>query len=325
MQKDKRIVIYQTKTGKIELDTDLKSKTLWASQSQIADIFGVKSQAVTRHIGHIYKEKELLKRTTCSKMEQVRFEGKRQVKRNLEVYNLEVLIAVGYRIGSVTGTKFRQWANKVVKEYIEDGYAINRKIIEKNYQKFLEAVEETKKLLPENSEAIKSTDTLEIIKLFASTWFSLDAFDKGTLVLKKVNKKNVSLLSQDLSSAILELKSELVAKGEATHLFATDRNKGSLDGIVGNVMQSFAGKHVYESVEEKAAHLLYFIVKNHPFVDGNKRTGAFSFVWFLSKNKLLKKENLTPNSLTALTLLVAESKPEHKQNIIQLIMKLLES
>jgi death-on-curing family protein len=161
--------------------------------------------------------------------------------------------------------------------------------------------------------------------LFASTWFSLDAFDKGTLTVKKVSKKKVDLLAGELSVAILELKRELISRDEATGLFATDRHHSSVEGIVGNVMQSFSGKHVYESAEEKAAHLLYFIVKNHPFVDGNKRTGAFSFIWFLNKNNMLKKDVLTPNSLTALTLLVAESKPEHKENVIKLLIKLIES
>jgi prophage maintenance system killer protein len=161
------------------------------------------------------------------------------------------------------------------------------------------------------------------VKLFANTWFSLDAYDKSEFTKKSLTKKQVKLSGEELHKAILNLKEELIKKGEATDLFANERSVNSIEGIVGNVFQSFGGKSVYESVEEKAAHLLYFIVKNHPFSDGNKRSGAFSFVWFLRKAKILNTGRITPEALTALTLLVAESDPKDKDQIVGLVMMLI--
>lgn len=184
------------------------------------------------------------------------------------------------------------------------------------------AVEKVKNLLPAN-ESISNEDTLELVKLFANTWFSLDAYDKSKFTKKSLTKKQVILSGKELDSAILELKQELMRKGEATELFANQKDSQSIEGIVGNVFQSFRGKNVYETVEEKAAHLLYFIVKNHPFSDGNKRSGAFSFVWFLRKAKILNTNRITPEALTALTLLVAESDPKDMEQVVGLIVMLL--
>ncbi len=194
--------------------------------------------------------------------------------------------------------------------------------ISRNYNVFLTAVENVKKLLPAN-DSITSKDTLELVKLFANTWFSLDAYDKSEFEKKSLTKKQIKLSGEELENAIQDLKNGLLQKGEATELFAQEKQSGSIEGIVGNIFQSFGGKSVYESVEEKAAHLLYFIVKNHPFTDGNKRSGAFAFVWFLNKAKLLNTNRITPEALTALTLLVAESDPKDKEQIVGLIIMLI--
>jgi prophage maintenance system killer protein len=288
----------------------------------MADMFGVNPQAISKHIQNIYKEKELNKKGTSSKMELVQNESGRMVKRNVDIYDLDVVIAVGYRINSVVGTKFRQWATKTLREHITKGYTINRKIIAKNYDVFMKSVADIRALLPAGS-ATEPADVVELISLFADTWLSLDAYDKELIPKGKLTKKVVQLTGDRVATSLGQLKQSLVKGGQATDLFGQERSAGSVSGIVGNVMQSFGGKEVYPTAEEKAAHLLYFIVKNHPFVDGNKRSGAFSFVWYLRQAKILDTARLTPSALTALTIMVAESQPAHKEKVIRLILNLL--
>jgi len=322
VRKTKSIVIYQAKSGAIELRGDLHNETVWATQAQIAKMFGVNPQAITKHLKNIYKERELSQRATCSKMEQVQIEGGRSIRRFVETYNLDAIIAVGYRISSKTGTKFRQWATKTLRGYIVSGYAINRGHIAKNYTQFMSAIEDIKKLLPAGS-ATESKDIVELISLFADTWLSLDAYDKELPPKGKLTKKAVKLTADRIADNLAQLKQSLLASDQATDIFGQERSAGSVSGIVGNVMQSFGGKELYPTAEEKAAHLLYFMVKNHPFVDGNKRSGAFSFIWFLQQAKILNTSKLSPSALTALTIMVAESQPEHKEKVVKLILNLI--
>ncbi|EKE18482.1 MAG: death-on-curing family protein, partial [uncultured bacterium] len=254
--------------------------------------------------------------------ETVGIEGKRQIKRSIEIYNLDAIIAVGYRVNSKQATQFRIWATRILKDYISQGYIINPSRIEQNYEKFLVAVEETKKLLPA-SDRITAQDAMELVKMFAGTWFSLDAYDKEALPIKGATKKKVVLAGKELEDSIGQLKKELIRKSEATEIFAVERKGSSLTGIVGNVLQAFGGKDLYPTIEEKAVHLLYFIVKNHPFIDGNKRSGAFAFVWFLQKANFDFRKKITPEALTALTLLIAESNPKDRERVIGLVLLLL--
>ena len=315
-------VIYQAKSGAIELRGDLMNETLWATRMDMAKVFGVNPQAVTKHLQNIYKEKELVRTATSSKMELVQNESGREVKRQVDIYNLDAVIAVGYRINSLTGTKFRIWATKTLRSHIVDGYTINRSRIGKNYDALVKAVEEAGKLLPARS-LLDTQSVLELVKTFASTWVSLDAYDRSALPTVGATKKQVKLTGAELTGAILEFKQELMRKGEATDLFGSERERDSITGIVGNVLQAFGGKDLYSSVEEKAVHLLYFIVKNHPFADGNKRSGAFSFVWFLKKAGILHIDRMSPQALTAVTLLVAESDPKDKDRVVGLLLMLL--
>lgn len=322
MEKPKnQIVIYQTKSGALELRGDYKSKTIWATQADMAQIFNVNSQAITKHIQNIYAEGELIRLATCSNLEQVRIEGNRTVKRTVDVYNLDIIISVGYRINSVVGTKFRQWATKTLKQYIVEGYAVNKSRIAKNYQQFLKTVEDIKLLLPSN-ELVNTGDVVELISLYADTWVSLEAYDKGEFKAKRVTKRGVDFTAQKLEKELANLKLELLTKGLATQLFGAEQTLGRLTGIVGNVMQSFDGKDLYPSIEEKSAHLLYFIVKDHPFMDGNKRSAAFAFVWLLKQASILNTNKLTPSALTALTILIAESNSKDKEKVIKLITAL---
>lgn len=319
---NKEIVIYQAKSGAIELRGDFGQETIWATQAQMAMVFNVTPQNITLHLKNIFRDKELDKNSTCKESLQVQKEGNREIKRKIKLYNLDVIIAVGYRINSNVGTKFRQWATKTLKAHVLDGYTINRSRIAQNYKAFLKSVEQVKKLLPAGSK-IGNEEVLELIKLFAGTWLSLSAYDKSSLPKNGATKKQVKLTADDLLKALTDLKKDLLARKLATELFGQERSQGSVAGIVGNVMQSFARKDVYPTLEEKAAHLLYFLVKNHPFIDGNKRSGAFAFVWFLRKTGLLNTAELTPIALTALTLLIAESDPKDKEKIIGVILMLL--
>jgi len=321
-KKKNEVVIFQAKNGAIELALDVKKETFWANLNQVAQLFGVQKAAISKHFKNIFESGELAEKATVSKMETVGIEGKRKVQRAIEMYNLDGIIAVGYRVNSRQATQFRIWATKTLKQYISEGYVINPSRIAQNYEKFLLAVEETKKLLPADNQ-ISAQDAMELIKLFAGTWFSLDAYDKESLPAKGITKRRVVLAGAELSSAILQLKKELITQKQATEIFSVERQGGSLAGILGNVLQSFGGKDLYPTIEEKAVHLLYFVVKNHPFVDGNKRSGAFSFVWFLQKTGFDFRKKITPEALTALTLLVAESNPEEKSRIIGLLLLLL--
>ncbi len=317
-----QVIIYQAKNGAIEFRRDRDHETIWATQAQMASVFNVNSQAVTKHLKNIYKEGELAKKATCSKMEQVQNESGRSIKRTLEFYNLDAIISVGYRINSKTGTKFRQWATKTLHEHIAKGFTINPKVVENHYTEFQKAIGLIKDLLP-SEKSIDHASVLELVSVFADTWLSLDAYDKEKLIIKGVTKKSVTLTGALLVQALEELKSSLIKKDQATELFGTERARGAIEGIVGDVMQSFGGKELYPTVEEKAAHLLYFVVKNHPFVDGNKRSGAYSFVWFLRLAGILDTTRITPPALTAITLLVAESHPKEKEKMIGLVLTML--
>ncbi|MEK7100613.1 MAG: virulence protein RhuM/Fic/DOC family protein [Patescibacteria group bacterium] len=318
----KQILVYQAKNGAIELRGDSTRNTLWATQAQMAALFDVTPQNITLHVRNIYKEKELVEASTCKESLQVQNEGKREVTRSVKYYNLDVIIAVGYRVSSITGTNFRIWATKTLREHITRGYTINRKQIAKNREAFLKDVEAVQALLPDHV-ALDPKAILELVKIFSNTWMSLDAYDKGTLVPVGTSRKAIKLTGDELTEAIASLRTELLKKGEATDIFAQERATGNIEGIVGNVMQSLGGASVYPTIEEKAAHLLYFMVKNHPFVDGNKRSGAFAFIWFLRKVGSKSVKNINPAALTALTLLIAESKPEKKEQMTALVTQIL--
>jgi prophage maintenance system killer protein len=314
-----KIAIYQAKNGAIELRADSKNKTVWATQAQIADIFDIERSVITKHINNIVKTGELDENSVCAKIAHTAVDGKVYI---VNIYNLDVILAVGYRANSSKAVVFRKWAIKTIREYIVKGFIINRLKIKNNYQQFLEAINNIKKLVPESSN-IDNASILELVTAFADTWLSLDAYDKDNLIASGKTKKQVVLTSEQLKEFLGEFKRELIKKGEATDIFGIEISKDALAGIVGNVMQSFAGQELYPTIEEKAAHLLYFIVKNHPFIDGNKRSGAFSFVWFLKKAGLLECSKITPPALTALTLFIAESDPKNKARMIKIVLQLL--
>ena len=313
------LVIFKGSKGQVKLRGDFHNDTIWATLDQIAILFGRDKSVISRHLKNIFSEGELPRISVVAKNATTAADGKTY---QVEYFNLDVIISVGYRVNSMIATQFRQWATETLREHITKGFTINPTQIAKNHVAFLSAVEQVRKLLPAQGE-VTGGDVLDLVTLFADTWFSLDAYDKEALSSKKVSKKKVALSASELSKGITELKSVLVKNGSATENFAQERNRDALEGIVGNVMQTFGGNALYPTIEGKAAHLLYFIIKNHPFVDGNKRSGAFAFVWFLEKAKVLDKDRLTPTALTALTLLIAESNPNDKEKIIGLVTFLI--
>ncbi|MBI2426898.1 MAG: virulence protein RhuM/Fic/DOC family protein [Candidatus Kerfeldbacteria bacterium] len=315
-----QIVIYQAQSGAIELRGDLKKETIWATQAQIASLFAIERSVATKHIRKILEDKELNSNSVCAKFAHTADDGK---KYQVQYYNLDLILAVGYRTHSTRAIEFRKWATKILREYITKGYTINRKRIAQNYNAFMKAVADIQLLLPEHV-TLDPKMILELIKEYAGTWVSLDAYDKESLKVVSTTKKSIRLTGEELTSAISTFRSELLKKGEAKEIFAQEREHGNTTGIVGNIMQSFAGKAVYPSIEEKAAHLLYFMVKNHPSTDGNKRCGAFAFIWFLRKFRAKGSRNINPASLTALTLLIAESDPKKKDQMVALITQLLQ-
>lgn len=315
----KGVIIYQAKSGAIELRGDFGRETVWATQAQIAEVFQAERSVITKHIRNILNDKELSASSVCAKFAHTAEDGKVY---QVQFYNLDIILAVGYRVNSKKAIEFRKWVTSVIRSHIVDGYTINKARISKNYDAFLKTVADVKALLPKGT-AIDNESILELVTLFEDTWLSLDAYDKDTLVAKGATKKSVKITAKMFEESLAILKSSLIIKDEATDLFATERERGSLAGIIGNVMQAFGGKDMYPTIEEKAAHLLYFVIKNHPFLDGNKRSGAYAFVWFLAKAKALDTTRITPPALTAITLLVAESDPTHKDKMVGLILTML--
>ncbi|WP_295417809.1 virulence protein RhuM/Fic/DOC family protein [Sulfurovum sp.] len=311
------MVIYED--GHLSIEISVEDETIWLSADQIASIFDVNRPAIVKHIGNIYKTEELDKNSTCSILEQVAKDGK---KRKMNFYNLDMIIAAGYRVNSKKATAFRKWSTNILKDHLIKGYTINKERLQKNYDEFLRVVEDIK-VLSQNSGSVKAEDVLELIKSFSATWFGLDSYDREELPKEGISKVNLEFEVEKLYKDVAIFKQELMKKGEASEIFATEKTKKSLEGIFGNVFQSVFGEDAYPTVEEKAAHLLYFIVKNHPFNDGNKRTGAFSFVWLLKRAGFDVETYINPNALTALTLLIAESNPNDKDRMVGLVLLML--
>ena len=311
------LLIYQGKNWEIILKEDSKNETIWASQKDIAEVFGIDRTVVTKHINNIFKDDEIDEKSNVQKMHIANSD------KPVKFYNLDIILAVGYRTNSSKAIEFRKWATKTLKEHITKGFTINKNTLKQNYEKFLQAVDGVKKLLPENSEIIKNKDILELVKSFANTWFNLESYDEDKLPIEGFTTKDLKINSDELYSDVEKFKKDLMEKWQATELFAQEKTKNSLEWILWNVFQTFGWNDLYPTIEEKSAHLLYFIVKNHPFTDWNKRTWAFTFIWFLQRVGFEFREKITPEALTVMTLLVAESNPKDVKRIVWLIILLL--
>lgn len=317
------IIIYQTVDNEIQINVKLKDETVWLSQKQMAELFDKDSDTIGLHLKNIFQESELIEDSTTEFFSVVQKEGERNVTRNIKFYNLDAIISVGYRVNSKKGTQFRQWATQRLNDYLVKGYAINQKRLEENKTQFLQTLEDLK-ILSANNNQIDVKDILSLIQGFSNTFFALDSYDKNQFP-RLGTQEEIITSATELYQDVAKLKAELIKKGEATELFAQEKKQGNLEGIYGNIFQSVFGEDAYPTVEEKAAHLLYFIIKNHPFNDGNKRSGAFSFIWLLHKAGYHFKDKISPETLTTLTILIAESNPDDKDRMVGIVQLLLNS
>jgi DNA ligase (NAD+) len=324
---ENQLVIYHTKDGEIKIDVQLRDETIWLSLNQIAQLFERDKSVISRHLRNIFKEEELNQKETVAKNATVQIEGERKVERFIEYYNLDAILSVGYRVNSKVGTEFRRWANKILKDYLIQSYSINH---DKVTQDKLEELKQTIDLLSitlTKNNLITDTgkEVLDLIKAYSKTWDILVRYDCGKLAQPiNLNLSSDKLLSyEEAVDAILRLKQDLKHNKDAEigDLFGAEREEG-LKGILGNIDQTFSGRFLYSSVQEKAAHLLYFAIKDHPFSDGNKRIGSLLFLLYLIKANIELK-NFGANTMASLALLVAESAPVQKSLMINLIMNLI--
>jgi len=331
MQSKGEILIYKAKDGSQQLEVRLEKETVWLSQKQIAAVFGTGVPAINKHIRKILKDGELKTDATVSKMEIVQTEGKRKIARTVELYNLDMIISVGYRVNSQKATRFRIWATEILKNHLAKGYTLNEKRLQQVVQN-MHQLEQAVKLIHQSgsSNELSATEArglLDIITNYTHSFILLNQFDSNNLPEEKLNENiTYEIKYSEAVKAIAELKKQLMKKKEASGLFGNERDHG-FESTLNSVVQTFGGQYLYKSIEAQAAHLLYFVIKNHSFTDGNKRIGAFLFVWFLEKNKHRFKKSgevkINDNALVALALLVAQSNPDDKEIMIKLIINLV--
>lgn len=322
-----KIQIFQTADGQVRLEVALEQDTVWLSQEQMALLFDVQKAAISKHLKNIYASGELERVATVSKMETIQKEGVRQVIRQIEYFNLDAVISVGYRVNSNRATRFRQWATQVLRQHLVQGYTLSQARFAQNAAELEQALSLIRKAARSPAVTVESSSGLvEIVSRYTQTFLWLQRYDEGMLT-EPAGQRGGQLLSEaEAMAALAVLRQSLIDREEATNLFARPRGDG-LSALLGNLDQSVFGEPAYPTIESKAAHLLYFMVKNHPFVDGNKRSGAFLFVDFLHRNgRLFNRQDepvVNDNGLAALTLLVAESDPKQKETMIRLIMNIL--
>lgn len=322
-----KIQIYQTADGETRIDVRFERDTLWLTQAQMAELFDKDSDTIGLHLKNIYESGELEENSTTEDSSVVRQEGKRQVKRNIRFYNLDAVISVGYRVNSRKGTQFRIWATQRLREYLVQGYTLNQARFDQNAAELQQALALIRKAAQSPAMSAETGSGLvEIVSRYTQTFLWLQRYDEGMLAEPAGQSGGRLPEADEAMGALRALKKSLIERGEATELFAQPRGDG-LAALLGNLDQSVFGEPAYPTVESKAAHLLYFVVKNHPFADGNKRSGAFLFVDFLHRNgRLLNARGeavINDTGLAALTLLVAESDPKQKETLIRLIMNML--
>ena len=326
MQTD-QIIIYQTPEGETAIDVKLDDETVWLTQNQIVELFQSSKANISEHIKHIFQSKELAKDSTVRKFRTVQEEGLRKVTRNQDYYNLDLIISIGYRINSLRGTQFRIWANNVLKEYLIKGYAVNQKLLQEKTAQ-LNDLKQTVKLLSNVASAKvlsgdEATGLLKVVTDYAYALDILDKYDHQQLIIEGTTAKELFIIDYtEAKRAIYDLKE----KFGGSSLFGNEKDE-SFKGSIAAIYQTFSGMDLYPSVEEKAANLLYFVVKNHSFSDGNKRIAAYLFVWFMEKNGILYKpdgsKRIADNALVALTLMISESNSDEKEMMVKVMVNLI--
>ncbi len=327
MENKGEILIYQAPDNSIELQVQLDKETVWLTQAQMTTLFERDRTVITKHIGNIFKEGELEEKSN------VHFLHIANSDKPVATYSLDVIISVGYRVNSKRGTQFRIWATQRLKDYLVRGYALNETRLQQLVRNLGE-LEQTVQRIQQAGEtdALQLSEAkglLEIITDYTRSFVLLNQFDSHSFEPGELNENiTYEIAYEEAESAIVALKQGLIAQKEATALFGNQKD-GSFKGLLGSIVQTFGGEYLYRSIEDQAANLLYLTIKNHPFSDGNKRIGAFLFVWFLEKNKHRFKKSgelkINDNALVALALLVAQSDPAEKELMIKLIMNLINS
>ena len=322
---ENKIIIYQSEDGETQIDVRLENDTVWLTQAQMAELFQTDRTSIVRHIQNIYKIGELDRESTCAKIAQVQTEGHRYVRRTIPYFNLDMIISVGYRINSKRGVKFRQWANKILKDYLIKGYAVNDSIRREQIGELRQLVGilgrtiQSQPLMPsEESQAL-----FDVVTDYAYALDTLDNYDYERLTIEKTTQEE--RFRATYNNAIRAIEGLREKFGDSS-LFGNEKDD-SFKSSIGQIYQTFGGKELYPSVEEKAAMLLYLVTKNHSFSDGNKRIAATLFLWFLYNNGILYREDgtkrLADNTLVALTLMIAESKTEEKDVMVKVVVNLI--
>ena len=325
MKEDQKIVIYQTEDGETQIDVRLENDTVWLTQAQMAELFQTDRTSIVRHINNIYKVEELDRDSTCAKIAQVQIEGKRTVKRDIPYFNLDMIISVGYRVNSKRGIKFRQWANRILKDYLVKGYAVNERIRKEQIGELRQLVGMLGRTI--QGQPLLSTDEtnalFEVVTDYTYALDTLDNYDYERLTIDKTTKEEPFHATYENAMEEIRL---LRDKFGGSALFGNEKDD-SFKSSIGQIYQTFGGEELYPSVEEKAAMLLYLVTKNHSFSDGNKRIAATLFLWFLNNNRILYRadgsKRLADNTLVALTLMIAESKTEEKDVMVKVVVNLI--
>ncbi len=317
------VLLYEAPDGQVRVDVRLEQDTVWLTQRQMSEIFETTPENVLMHLKNVFGDGELEEAATAKDFLVVQTEGNRQVRRNLKHYNLDAIISVGYRVNSRRGVRFRQWATSVLREHLVQGCTFNQtRLAERGLLEARQTLDLLARTL-QNQALVDDTGraVLELISGYADTWRLLLEYDENRLVLPPGARPSSGVLDHDRAShAIADFKQKLMARNEATQLFGNQRG-AALEGILASIEQTMFGESLYRSREEKAAHLLYLIIKDHPFSDGNKRIGSFLFMLYLQQEGMAHQ--LNPQALTALALLIAESAPASKDLMTRLIINLL--
>lgn len=319
------IVIYQSEDGKTVLDVRLEDDTVWLSQQQMSELFQTDRTVIGRHIRNIYKDGELEEISTCAKNAQVRMEGNRMVTRSIPYYNLDMIISVGYRVNSIRGVKFRQWASSVLKQYLIKGYAVNESMRKKQVAELRQLVQMLGRTLRNSPDPLKEEQSalVDVVVDYTYALDTLDDYDYQRLGIKNTTAHGAFRATYE--GAMQEIR-QLREKFGGSALFGNEKDD-SFRSSIGQIYQTFDGMELYPSVEEKAAMLLYLVVKNHSFSDGNKRIAATLFLWFMNNNGILYREDgtkrIADNTLVAITLMIAESRTEEKDVMVSVVVNLI--
>jgi prophage maintenance system killer protein len=321
------IIIYIKEDGRTQIDVKLQGDSLWLSQKLIAELFEKDVNTVNDHIRNIYEEKELVPESTTAVFATEQQEGKRKIKRNVTFYNLDLILSVGYRVSSKQGTAFRIWANQILKDYLLRGYSLNEKKLQEKAEQY-EALKKAVALITNvsSSQTLSGDQVAGLLRVLSDYAYALDVLDKYDHQILEIEATSAQQLFQITYDSAMQAIRSLKDKFGGSSLFGNEKDE-SFQGSLAAIYQTFGGADLYPSVEEKAANLLYFVIKNHSFSDGNKRIAAFLFVWFLEKNGILYRADgsrkLADNALVALTLMIAESKPEEKEMMTKVVVSLI--